>query len=175
MKRLFIRSNPLHLGLLAALATLFFASSAGALDVAVAPTDAEVDVFENADAGDEVVRDTARLTDELRPRPHDDVDVADTAMTFTNLTGHNTRVLCAGFNKNGRVIGRKWLRVPRLGLRYLLASDLSRDADFVGHVQCAARAGVIGSAVFLGPDITDLPAINPDGPGRIRFPLVATY
>ena len=112
---------------------------------------------------------------DLRPRPVDDVDVADTALVFTNLSGRNARVKCVAFGKNGAPLGRAWLRLPALGLRYLLASDLSNDRDFVGHAQCAVAAGVKGSALFLGPGLTDLPVLNPDGPGRVRFPLVATY
>lgn len=142
-------------------------ASAGAL-----ATDAPVDFGE---PGVEILRDATDLSIDLRPRPVDDLDVADTALVFTNLGARASRVKCVAFGKNGAPVGRAWLKLPALGLRYLLASDLSSDRDFVGHAQCAVAAGVKGSAIFLGPGLTDLPVLNPAGPGRVRFPLVATY
>ena len=127
------------------------------------------------DPGVQIVRDATDLAIDLRPRPVDDVDVADTALVFTNLGARGSRVKCVAFGKNGAPVGRAWLKLPALGLRYLLASDLSNDRDFVGHAQCAVAAGVKGSAIFLGPGLTDLPVLNPAAPGRVRFPLVATY
>ena len=127
------------------------------------------------DRGPEIVRDAVELTRELRPRPVDDVDVADTALVFTN-TGLPARVYCAAFNKQGERVGRAWLKIPRLGLRYMLASDLSNDTDFVGHVQCSTGSRVKGSAVFLGPGFSDLPVQQVErGVGRMLFHLVATY
>ncbi|MBW2420513.1 MAG: hypothetical protein JRH19_18370 [Deltaproteobacteria bacterium] len=127
------------------------------------------------DPGPEIVRDTAALSHDLRPRPIDDPDVADTALIFTNK-GSDARVFCVGFDKEGDPVGRAWLKLPRLGLRYMLASDLSHDRDFVGHVQCSAPGQVKGSSVFLGPGLTDLPVIQTKrGVGRMTFLLVATY
>jgi hypothetical protein len=123
----------------------------------------------------EIDRDAVALQDELRVRDIDR-DVADTALVFTNLGGLDARVRCVAFDRNGRPIGRAWVKLPSLGLRYVLASDISRNRDFIGHAQCGAPATVEGTAVFLGPGLTDLPSIQPTGNyGRIRFPLVTTY
>lgn len=129
----------------------------------------------SVDDGIEVDRDVDALVDDLRPRDIDR-DVADTALIFTNLGNTARRVRCVGFDKNGQPVGRVWLRVPALGLRYALASDLSNGVDFIGHAQCSSAVAVKGTAIFLGPGLTDLPARNPSRVyGRIRFPLVATY
>lgn len=133
--------------------------------------------LDETDAGPEIVRDATDLAVDLAPRDVDR-DVADTAMVFTNI-GADARVFCVGFNKQGVPVGRAWLKVPRLGLRYLLASDLSDGADFVGHAQCAAPGTVRGSAVFLGAGFSDLDVEQTDRLtrriGRIKFLLVATY
>jgi hypothetical protein len=129
----------------------------------------------SADIGSEIVRDADTLRDELRPRPVDEPDVADTALIFTNLSGNAARVLCVAFDRNGEPVGRRWLSVPKLGLRFVLASDFSDGRDFVGHAQCSVPARMKGSAIFLGPDITNLNVIQPWRAGRIRFPVVATY
>lgn len=124
----------------------------------------------------EINRDARDLQAEVRPRPVDR-DVVDTALVFTNLGGEDRRVRCVGFDHEGRKVGRIWLKVPALGLRYALASDVSSHRDFIGSVQCGAGPNVAGSVVLLGPGLTDLPVLQPqlDQAGRIRFPLVATY
>ena len=124
-----------------------------------------------ADIGVEIVRDATELAAELRPRPIDH-DVADTALIFTNFSSRDLPVYCVAFNKNGEPIGRRWVKLPALGLRYLLASDLSGGRDFVGHAQCSSQRHVRGSAIFLGPQLTDLPVQQGQ---RTRFPVVATY
>lgn len=163
------RANRWNVGtaaLCVALLSLVLAPTAGAKKKrAAAPVD----------EGPEIVRDAESLTHELRPRPVDDVDIADTALVFTNK-GDDARVLCVGFDKQGETVGRAWLSVPRLGLRYMLASDLSHGADFLGHVQCRTRGSIKGSSVLLGPGITDLPVLQIErGSGRMTFLLVATY
>ena len=151
-------------------------ASVALLALAVAPSAAARDMLDGGDDGIEITRDAAELPNELRPRPPEDADVADTALVFTNEGGSAARVRCAGFNKNGYAVGRAWVAIPARGLRYVLASDLSRGRDFVGQVQCSAPVQVKGSAVFLGPDLTDLPAFQVRGNfGRLRFPVVATY
>ncbi len=146
------------------LATLLGSSSATALT--------KSDFSED---GVEITRDGVELRDELEPRDLDR-DVADTALVFTNLGGRSTRVRCVAYDGNGAPIGRAWVRVPALGVRYLLASDLANGTDFIGHVQCGTLISVRGTAVFLGAGITDLPSVQPKRyNGRIRFPLVATY
>jgi len=146
-----------------ALFTLLLAGSAGAQDaLAVA----------GGDDGVEIVRHEDSLPDDLRPRPVDDPRVADTALIFTSFSAEDSRVLCVGFDRNGRIAGRAWTKLPGLGLRYILASDISNGDIFVGHVQCGTSRGVRASALFLGPDVTDLPAVQGV---RKRFPVVAHY
>jgi hypothetical protein len=141
----------------------------------VAPQAFAKELAASATDGVEIDRDIRALSDELRPRDLDR-DYADTALVFSNLGGEATKVLCVVFNGNGRLVGRAWLRLPALGVRYMLASDLANGVDLVGHAQCAAEGTVEGTAIFLGPGLTDLPAKQVEGAfGRIRFPLVATY
>jgi hypothetical protein len=140
----------------------------------LAPVAGAQDVSSEAD-GVEITRDADALRDELHPRPMDH-DVADTALVFTNFANSAQRALCVAYDKNGQPVGRAWTRVPPLGLRYILASDLSDGADFVGHAQCGASRHLKATSVFLGPGITDLPVHQPRvAYGRIQFPLVATY
>ncbi|MEM7410313.1 MAG: hypothetical protein AAF430_08775 [Myxococcota bacterium] len=123
----------------------------------------------------EVDRDGVALIDAIRV-PEPDRDVADTAIVLTNFGPRDQKVVCGGFNKNGRAVGRVWVKVPAHGLRYVLASDLADDLDFIGSAQCAASGNIRGSAIFLGPGLTDLPVQQIHGAaGRLRFPLVATY
>ncbi len=153
----------------------FLAAGAALLALAVAPSAAAEDMLDTGDAGIEITRDAADLAHRLRPLPPQDADVADTALVFTNESGSAARVRCVGFNKNGRAVGRAWVAIPSLGLRYLLASDLSYGRDFVGQVQCAAPVRIKGTAVLLGQNVTDLPAFQVRGTfGRLRFPVVAT-
>ena len=132
-----------------------------------------------ADDGPEIVRDADSVVDWIRPQPHDP-DVVDTVLLFTNQGRFSGRVRCKAFDKNGAAIGRAWLAVPALGLRYALASDVAGDRDFVGHVQCFVDANVVGTAVLLAAgELSDLPVQNgflrKDVSRRIRFPVVATY
>jgi hypothetical protein len=126
------------------------------------------------------IRDVERTVDELRDRieqpPRPDIDVADTAIVVTNL-GPRARVTCAAMDAQGNTIGRARLRVPKLGLRWLLASDISNDRDFIGSVHCYVSGRVAATAVFLGPGITDL-SVQPglvEGMSRFVVPLAAHY
>lgn len=129
-----------------------------------------------ATEGPEIVRNVDDLVDVMRP---EDPDVTDTVLLFTNRAGTSHRVKCVAFNKNGAAVGRAWLAVPRLGLRYALASDIANDLDFVGSVQCYVGANVIGSSVLVAAgEVSDLPVENGAMTGfgrRILFPVVATY
>lgn len=118
--------------------------------------------------------DRSYLSAELRDRP--DRDVADTALVFTNFSGQRQKVLCGGFNHHGSLVGLARTVVPANGVRFILASDLADELDFVGSAQCAAAGEVKGTAVFLGPGLTDLP-VEPirERFGRMKFPLIATY
>lgn len=124
----------------------------------------------------EVDRVGVELLDRLPPRP-DDVDRVDTALVFTNSGWGSKRVRCVAFDDDGRAVGRVRLSVPSQGLRYVLASDLSDGRDFVGSAQCSSSGHITGSAIWLGPGITDLTVRQGalDGWTRIRFAVVATY
>ena len=129
--------------------------------------------------GPEIVRDAATLVDVIRPRP-EDPDVTDTVLIFTNQALTRSRVKCVAFEQNGNPVGRAWLRVPGLGLRYALASDVANGLDFVGHVRCFVGEGIVGSALLLAAgELSDLPVRNGDVSSRhgrrILFPVVATY
>ncbi len=128
--------------------------------------------------GPEIVRDASDLVDVVRP-DIEDKDVTDTVFVFTNRAPRADRVKCVAFNKNGRAVGRAWLRVPGLGLRYAFASDVANDLDFVGQVQCYVGSDVIGSALLLAAgELTDLPTDNgamTNVGRRILFPVAATY
>ena len=58
-----------------------------------------------------------------------------------------------------------------------LASDLSDGLDFIGSAHCFVGRRVLGSAIFLGPGITDLPVhqSTSDSAVRIVIPVVAHY
>ena len=116
--------------------------------------------------------------DVVRPHP-DDPDVTDTVLIFTSKARSRGRALCKAFDKNGNTVGRAWLHVPGLGLRFALTSDIANDLDFVGSVQCWASTNLIGSAVLLAGVITDLPVENGRFSAvrgrRMLFPVVATY
>ncbi len=124
----------------------------------------------------EVEIDRDSLARDLRPRPDD--DTVDTALVFTNLgTGHRV-AKCIGFDEWGRAVGRVRFRIPSRGLRYVLASDLSQGADFVGRVNCKADGRVFGSGFLLGAQLTDVPALNHHRgfqSSQIDFPVVATF
>jgi hypothetical protein len=131
--------------------------------------------------GSAEIREIDRRADTLRDRieqpPDPDRDVADTAVVLTSLTYNRAVATCAAFDGNGALIGRARVRIPRMGLRWLLASDISNDVDFIGSAHCFVAGKVAVTAVFLGPGITDLP-VQPevvDGMYRIAIPLVAHY
>jgi hypothetical protein len=159
----------------AALWALAVAPSAGAQELETLSADPLADLAKIEAEVPETDLDATELRRELRPRDVDR-DVADTVLIFTNKGGGDARVHCAGFDKQGGLVGFAWLKVPNLGLRYVTASRISRGVDFVGHVQCAAPARVKGSAVLASADLTDLPVIQVRRQvGRMKFLVVATY
>lgn len=129
----------------------------------------------------EVERLALELRDRIERPPEEDPDLADTALVFTNVMNRDALVRCRAFDGDGDVIGRARLRVPPRGVRWLLASDLSQGEDFIGSTHCFVTTRVRGTAVFIGPGLTDLPAgPNPDLVSELRghrlaFPLVAHY
>jgi len=120
----------------------------------------------------EIARELDTLPSDIAPP---DLDVTDTVLLFTNFNNYDDAVICVGFDRNGTPIGRTLTRIPRLGVRYVLASDISNGLDFIGHVQCAKHGRVEGTALFIGPGVTDLPVLNRGVKNRIRFPVVAHY
>ena len=112
----------------------------------------------------------------IAPKPTDPPLTYDTALVFSNTARAGARVICKGFDDRGRPVGRAATFVPGLGLRYLLASDLSDGDAVLGQVQCATQGRVVGSAFLLGGSagITSAPAKQADHDGaiRIRFPVV---
>ena len=123
-------------------------------------------------------RDEVELRAEVRGAVERDTDLTNTALLFNNTTGEVATVVCTAYGANGNLLGRKYARVPALGVRYLRASDLSGGVDFVGSALCWSRARVVGSAVFLAPgSIMNLDVIQagPWDSHTIRFPLIASY
>ncbi|MDP6979924.1 MAG: hypothetical protein QF570_15170 [Myxococcota bacterium] len=154
--------------------TLLFAGSALAQDAEMNRAERRLmtdDVLELEEV--EVSRPVDELPNDVEPV---DPDSTDTALVFSNLGGERARVKCVAFNMNGRPVGRTRTAIPALGVRYMRASDISNGLDFVGQVHCASHGKVVGSTVFVGRGITDLPVRNGHvGRTRIRFPLVAHY
>ena len=124
-----------------------------------------------------IERDAASLRDRLAMPIDPDRDVADTAIVITNLANRRGVAFCVAFDYEGRPAGRGRVQVPPRGLRWLLASDLSHDVDFIGSAQCFLNGRMLGSAIFLGRDVTDLPVHQTavGGAYRIAIPVVAHY
>ena len=122
----------------------------------------------------QIERPAAELSDFI-DRRHDDRDIVDTAMVFTNA-GDPSIVRCLARSGDGREVGRTWLKVPRQGLRFILASDIAHGVDFIGSVACSTHARVTGSALLVGAELTDLPThrVALGGAVRLSFPLVIT-
>ena len=115
---------------------------------------------------------TAAELREVLDRPVDE-DTFDTALVFTNTGRSDRRIVCRGFDDDGNPVGRIAVKVPGLGLRFILASDVSNDTDFLGQVQCGPRGRIVGSAYLLGAGpLTKVSARNRST--RIVFPVVLT-
>ena len=139
------------------------------------PSPARVDVADDVTEVD-VARDGAELQDEIRVRPAD-VDIADTALIFTNTTGQLGGVRCIARTQDGAVVGRTFTALPPNGLRYVRASDFSEGRDYVGHATCISKGRPVATAVLFGEEITDLKT-ETTRRGRYmvhRFPVIATY
>ena len=123
----------------------------------------------------EILRDGIALADELMVRP-EDRDTTDTAIVASNMGPRPALVICSAFNANGNVLGAARMRVPRRGLRYLRASDLSNGVDYVGQVRCrSANANIFGSAFLIGPGgVTNLPVQQQTVNGSAHIQAVVT-
>ena len=125
----------------------------------------------------DIERDATSLRDRIEQPPDPDRDVADTVIVMTNLAHERGVASCAAFDYDGNLVGRARVKVPAMGLRWLLASDISDDADFIGSAHCFISGRMLASAIFLGPGITDLPVHQTKTSGlfRIAIPVVAHY
>ncbi len=132
----------------------------------------------DAEEGVEIIRDAIELRGILETRPLD-LDITDSVLVFTNTGPVPVRIDCIAFDHNGARVGRAWLRVPKRGLRFVTASDISNNADFIGLSQCSTGGHATkGSAFLLGPDgVTNLPVEQVSIGGRlhIQVPVTATY
>lgn len=160
------------LALLAAVSLTAWASAVSAQDADLTAADEDPSTVETAQLG----RDASELRDHVAAKPVDR-DFLDTAMIFSNGAQRAAGAYCNVHDRNGDRIGRFFVRVPGKGLRFVLASDASRGADFVGSVSCSTRGDLTGSALLLGAQVTDLPTepLHHSGQFRLRFPVVATY
>ena len=126
----------------------------------------------------DVEHDADELRDVIRPR-YEDEDIADTVLVFTNTARRLVKVTCRSWNRAGEVVGRLRTSVPEAGIAFLLASDFSDGGDYIGRAHCRTSRKVLATAIFLGPEITDLQVHS--GPSRnqrssdYQFPLIATY
>ena len=96
---------------------------------------------------------------------------------ITNLAGTRGRAFCVAFDYEGRPAGHARLKIPARGLRWLLASDISDGVDLIGSAQCFLSGRLLGSAIFLGRDVTNLPVhqTTVGGNHRIAIPVLAHY
>jgi len=157
---------------LCCLATLALAAPAPAQEAAAtAATPQEADLEEV-----ELGRSPAELRYHVDAKPIDR-DVLDTAVIFTNAGRAPGRANCVAFDDDGIPVGRFQVKLPGAGLRFVLASDIGNGRDFVGSVSCRTRGDVLGSAVLLGAQVTNLDVVHSHHSGmfQLRFPLVATY
>jgi hypothetical protein len=141
------------------LAAALFASAAGAQEV-----DAPDVTHEDAEL--------EALLEEPVEAPH-----ANTALVFSSLADVELRVVCRARNAQGEGVGAAGVRVPAHGVRFLLASDFSDGAPFLGQVTCFSPRGIRGSGFARSANgVTDVP--SPEhraGRGHvIHFPVVAT-
>lgn len=101
----------------------------------------------------------------------------NTALVFSSLADVELRVVCRARNAAGEAIGHAAVRVPAHGVRFLLASDFSDGAPFLGQVRCLSPRGIRGSGFARSANgVTDVPSPELKA-GRgllIHFPVVAT-
>lgn len=144
---------------LALAAAALLASSAGAQEID--PPDLSHDESELEDVLEEPVE-----------APH-----ANTALVFSSLADVELRVVCRARNAQGEPLGDAAVRVPPHGVRFLLASDFSGGAPFLGQVRCASPRGIRGSGFTRTVNgVTGVPSPEHRA-GRgllIHFPVVAT-
>lgn len=107
----------------------------------------------------------------------------DTALVFSNPNAFAVKASCRGHDADGNPVGAAVTEVPARGLRFVLASDLSVRAPFLGSVNCTL-GGVMNASGFLvggTAGVTDVPAHvriparkDRDRTILARFPVVAT-
>lgn len=126
----------------------------------------------------EINRDANELSDLLSggilPKP-EIAAILDTAMVFTSMHNAETTAYCRASDKNGIAAGRVRVRIPAMGVRFFLASDIVEEHGFVGSVTCTATGYVIGTEVMLGVVTTDI-STQQDyraGLSSLLFPVTA--
>jgi hypothetical protein len=123
----------------------------------------------------DVTHDESALEDVLE-EPIDAPHV-NTALVFSSLVDQETRVVCRARNAQGELVGTAGVRVPGHGVRFLLASDFSDGAPFLGQVHCLAPRGVRGTGFARSANgVTDVPSpeLRRGKALLIHFPVVAT-
>jgi len=123
--------------------------------------------------------DVTHEESELEAVLEDAVDAphVNTALVFSSLADVELRVVCRARNAQGEAIGHAALRVPAHGVRFLLATDFSDGAPFLGQVRCLSPRGIRGTGFARSANgLTDVPSPeHKAGRGHlIHFPVVAT-
>jgi hypothetical protein len=146
----------------------FWTSIAAATLLAAAVSAQEVDP-------PDVTHEESEL-EELLEQPVDAPRV-NTALVFSSLADVELRVVCRARNAQGDAIGHAAVRVPAHGVRFLLASDFSDGAPFLGQVRCLSPRGIRGSGFTRSANgVTDVPSPEHKAKGGrlLYFPVVAT-
>lgn len=133
------------------LSPCMFVSFLSFSSMSVAQVDAIVEI--------EINRDTNELSDFLSGAPLPKPEIAallDTAMVITSIHNTETTAYCYANDHNGNTVGRVRVRIPAMGVRFFLASDIVDQHGFVGTVICTAAGYVVGSEVMLGVVTTDI-------------------
>lgn len=126
----------------------------------------------------EIDRDANELSDLLSgaalPKP-EVAAILDTALVFTSAHGSETTAHCHANDNSGITVGRVRVRIPAMGVRFFLSSDIVEERGFVGSVICSAAGYVIGTEVMLGVVTSDI-EVHQDyraGVSNLLFPVTA--
>jgi len=126
----------------------------------------------------EIDRDATQLSDLLTGATNPNPEVAallDTAMVLTSVSGAETTAYCYANDHQGITVGRVRVRIPAMGVRFFLASDVIADRGFVGSIICSAAGYVIGTELMIGILTTDIDVVQEyrSGQSSMLFPVTA--